>query len=100
MYGPWANKVPSAANFDWTADDIAYDFGEPTQGYEMPFNKAQLVLVYNTTLIAPSQLPQSMTELVTALADTTHPLYGKFTYPKPTDFTGSAFLRMCVHGYI
>ena len=50
-------------------DDIAYDFGEPTQGYEMPFNKAQFVLVYNETMFPDTnKLPQSMSELVAALA--------------------------------
>ena len=101
LYGPWAKRVPSASNFDWTADDIAYDFGEPTQGYEMPYNKAQLVLVYNSTLISYADLPQSMADLVAALdgSDNTHPLYGKFTYPKPPDFTGAAFLRMFLYAF-
>ena len=101
LYGPWAQRVPSAANFDWTADDIAYDFGEPTQGYEMPFNKAQLVLVYNKTKIGSDSIPQSMPELVAALdgSNTSHPLYGKFSYPAPPDFTGAAFLRMFLYAF-
>ena len=31
-YGPWAFKVPNAANFDFTSPSIAYDGGIPTAG--------------------------------------------------------------------
>jgi hypothetical protein len=47
-YGPWANRVPSAANFDWFSPVIAFDQGTPTQGYEMPYNVAQVVFFHNT----------------------------------------------------
>ena len=99
LYGPWATKVPSADNFDWTAENIAYDFGEATQGYEMPFNTAQIVLIYDSAQITYGQLPQSMTELVTFVNEPTHPLYRKFTYAQSSDYTAAAFLRMFLYEF-
>ena len=41
-YGPWANKVPNAANFDFSDPSIEYDFGIQTSGLEIPYNLAQV----------------------------------------------------------
>lgn len=94
LYGPWANKVPNAVNFDWNAPRVAFDFGIANNGFEMPFNAAQFVFLYNKTSIANSNvpLPQSMTELVTWI--NANP--GRFTYVDPnTDSSGlgSCFIR-------
>lgn len=95
LWGPWATKVPSEENFDWTAAELAYDFGTSTEGRSMPFFSAQIILIYNTQFISNAQLPASMDELVTACTDSAHPLYRKFAYPDPTaDYVGSAFIRM------
>lgn len=48
LYGPWANKVPSAKNFDWTSATIAFDMGTSTDGLEMPFFAANFNLIYRT----------------------------------------------------
>jgi len=109
LYGPWANKVPSASNFDWLSPDLAYDFGEPTKGLEMPFFEAQIVFVFNMAKVAMDTLPQSMTELVAAVTTPGHPLYQRFAYASPGktngatavpgDFTGSAFARMFLYSF-
>jgi len=84
LYGPWANKVPSEENFDWTSSPIAFDFGYPNEGYEMPFWSANFVLNYRSDMI-PNP-PQSFAALVTMCDCTSNPpgiLCGKFTYAVP-----------------
>ena len=90
LYGPFATKLPNAVNFDFTSSPIAYDSGHPTAGYEMPFNQAQFVLVYNK-IYFPSGPPQSLGDLIDWIV--AHP--GKFTYPNPyvNPIVGSAFVR-------
>jgi hypothetical protein len=39
LYGPFANKLPNSDTYDFTSTSIAYDFGEPTQGYEVSLLK-------------------------------------------------------------
>jgi putative spermidine/putrescine transport system substrate-binding protein len=95
-YGPWATKVPNAVNFNFSAASIAYDFGLATKGYEMPYNEAQVVFVYNQGHLASSDV-DSIDKLLTWIE--AHP--GKFTYAAPCynsdcslyDYTGSAFIR-------
>jgi hypothetical protein len=109
LYGPWANKVPSAENFNWLQPDLAYDFGEPTKGLEMPFFEAQIVFVYDSEFVPEEVLPQSMSELVAAVTNPSHELYRKFAFAAPGkivdgkivagDFTGSAFARMFLYAF-
>ena len=42
LFGPFAEALPSADYYDFTSDAIAYDFGYPTDGYEMPYNSARM----------------------------------------------------------
>ena len=90
LYGPFATKLPNAVNFDFTSTPIAYDFGRPTAGYEMPLNQAQFVVVYNK-IYFPSGPPRSLEDLINWII--AHP--GKFTYPNPFEepVVGSAFVR-------
>jgi putative spermidine/putrescine transport system substrate-binding protein len=96
LYGLWTTKVPAAANYDFNSNAVKYDFGITTNGYEMPYNLAQVVFIYDTKRF-PSGPPQSMAELVTWVQENP----GKFTYPAPCqttdcevyDYTGSAFIR-------
>lgn len=93
VYGPWANKVPSAANFDWTSTSIAYDFGYPTAGYEMPVFSANWNLIYRTDII--SSAPTTFMGL-TAMLQPDGALYQKFTYAVPGstgNYIEAAFIR-------
>ena len=109
LYGPWTDKVPSSSNFDWQSPDLAFDFGEPTKGLEMPFFQAQMVFVYDGARVHKQDLPQSMEELVRFVTDPYHALYRKFTYAAPAvmqngnaipgDFTGAAFLKMFLYAF-
>ena len=87
LYGPFACTVPSGQYYDWSQPDIAYDFGYPVDCYEMPWGSAQVVLEYDSARVP--EPPKDMAALIQWIKD--HP--GRFTYPAPPDFTGSAWVR-------
>ncbi len=86
LFGPIAPKLPHVIrNVD--PETMAFDFGFPVDGYEVPYGRAQFVFEYDTAVISsPPQSFEALKQWVKA-----HP--GKFTYPQPPDFTGSAFIR-------
>lgn len=88
LFGPFVDKSPNYLQYvNGEAVDLIYDFGINTEGFEMPFGKAQYVLVYDSAKI--KNPPTSAEALKKWVMD--HP--NKFTYPAPPDFTGSAFMR-------
>lgn len=86
LFGPFAQELPNVRRYV-DPDSIAFDFGFPVEGYEAPYGRAQFVFEYDTAQIA--EPPASMT----ALKDWIQANPGRFTYPQPPDFTGSAFIR-------
>jgi len=107
LYGPFASKIPSASNFDFNAANIAFDFGQPVGGLEMPLNSYQVIFCYNVSALAKSikptgqpstWIPQSMSDLVQWIM--LNP--GKFTYPNPvTDGpgAGAGFVEMFLYEF-
>lgn len=88
LWGPFAEKVPNYEKYvDKTAPDIAYDFGFPVEGYEVPYGKAQFVFAYDSAKV--QNPPRSSAALLQWVKE--HP--GRFTYPELPDFTGSVFVR-------
>ncbi|MBZ5199646.1 ABC transporter substrate-binding protein [Planomicrobium chinense] len=88
LWGDFSGQLPNFQDYiDPEAPEIAADFGEPVEGLEAPWGKAQFVLVYDEDKV--KNPPKSMEEL-TAWAKENP---GKFTYPALPDFTGSAFIR-------
>jgi putative thiamine transport system substrate-binding protein len=88
LFGPWAERLPNFALTD-PADhpEVRQDFTVPTDGYEAPWGRAQLVFFYDSaTLPAPPRT-------VPALAAWAHAHPGRFTYPLPPDFLGTTFLK-------
>ncbi len=86
LAGPIVEKLP---NFNSYVDPAvaSHDFGYPTDGYEAPYGRAQFVFEYDAAaphghFASYATLPQWVRE---------NP--GLFTYPEPSDFTGSAFIR-------
>jgi putative spermidine/putrescine transport system substrate-binding protein len=93
LWGPFAENLPNfVKHYDTSAPEVTFDFGYPVDGFEVPWGKAQFVMVYDSAKV-PNP-PRSFTELAAWV--TANP--GRFTYPAPSlDFTGSAFLRMALY---
>jgi putative spermidine/putrescine transport system substrate-binding protein len=84
LYGDLTRVLP---NFNQYIKENPLDFNEKTNGLEVPFGKAQFVLVYNEDRV---------TDEIKTLNDLTQWIKnnpGRFTYPSIPDFTGSAFIR-------
>jgi putative spermidine/putrescine transport system substrate-binding protein len=92
LLGPITKVLPNFNQYvNAESADTKYDFGYPTGGYEAPWGKVQFVFAYDSSKI--SNPPKSIDEL----ADWVKKNPGKFTYPAPPDFTGSAFIRHVLH---
>jgi putative spermidine/putrescine transport system substrate-binding protein len=90
LYGPVADKLPNFKNYI-DPGTVASDFGFPVDNYEVPYGKAQFVFIHDSAKI------QSPPESFAALKQwiISHP--GRFSYPQPPDFTGSAFIRQAFY---
>ncbi|MTI70033.1 MAG: ABC transporter substrate-binding protein, partial [Firmicutes bacterium] len=92
LWGSFAEKLPNYNKYvDKNAEDIKYDFGELTEGMEVPWGKSQFVLIYDSEKI--KNPPINMLKLKEWVKKNK----GKFTYPAPPDFTGSAFIRQVLY---
>ncbi|GAA6168553.1 ABC transporter substrate-binding protein [Sessilibacter corallicola] len=91
LYGPWAESTP---NFYLTNPDknpaAITDFTVPTEGYELPWGKAQLIFFYDASLTQSH--PRSISNLLQWAKDNP----GQFTYPKPPQFLGTTFLKQAL----
>lgn len=83
----WTSLLPNLAKTSAGDPLLSHDFGTPVDGCEAPWSKAQFSFVYNSAVIA--QPPTS----VAGILDWARAHPGRFSYPAPPDFTGSAFLR-------
>jgi putative spermidine/putrescine transport system substrate-binding protein len=85
LWGPFADRVPNLRHYD--PEVAGRDFGEPVEGLEVPWQKSQFVMGYDTARVAnpPRTIP--------GLFAWARRNPGRFTYLAPPDFTGSAFLR-------
>lgn len=87
-----AEKIPNYTKYCNTkSESNTLDFGLKTDGDEVPWGQSQFVFTYNEKYI--KNPPKNMEELKQFVI--TNP--GKFTYPAPPDFVGSAFVRMAVY---
>jgi len=87
----WVDDLPNAALLDPSDPLLVDDFGTPVQDCEAPWHKAQFSLVYDAARVP--EPPGTMAELMAWIEE--HP--GRFTYPAPPDFTGSAFVRQLLY---
>ena len=86
----WAATLPNARYVDFRDPAVTSDLQVPTDGQEAPWSAAAFVFAYDSA--RTKQPPRTFAQLlVWAKA---HP--GRFTYPAPPDFTGSAFVRQVV----
>ena len=86
----WSDKLPNSRYVDFSDPSIARDFEVPIDGQEAPWSRA--ALIYATDARRVSQPPRDLDALLEWARQ--HP--GRFTYPAPPDFTGSAFVRQVV----
>lgn len=92
LTGEIISKLPNyELYFDKDSDENKLDFGIETEGYEVPWGRSQLVFTYNTKYV--NNPPKSMAELMEFAKKNP----GKFTYPAPPNFTGSAFIRLALY---
>lgn len=95
LLGSFADKLPNFNKYiDKDSSDVQYDFGFEVEGYEVPYGKAQFVMIYDKSRL--DKAPQSHEELLEMVKKNP----GKFTYPAPPDFTGSAFVRNIIYDTI
>ncbi len=85
LWGPFASRLPNVSLVDPALAEM--DSGFPVEGYSVPWGRAQFNFDIDTARIAAP--PASFQELPEWVRR--HP--GRFTYPEPRDFTGSAFIR-------
>ncbi|WP_137110427.1 ABC transporter substrate-binding protein [Rhodobacter sp. SY28-1] len=83
----YTGLLPNDALVNWDNPAIANDFGVPVDGCEVPWNTVQFAFAHDTAAVA--EPPADMAGLIAWIK--ANP--GRFTYPAPPDFTGSAFLR-------
>jgi len=91
LYGPFSTVLPASPLYSVTSPLVANDFGSLTSGQSLPYNAAQIVLIYNPRLVLTP--PLTMRELLAWIG--THP--GLFGWPVPletNDATSAALLRM------
>ncbi len=87
LFGPYSEKLPNYIKYI-DRDSVNSDFGFPVRGYETPYGKSYFVFEYDT--VKTVDPPENFTDLLTWVK--ANP--GRFTYPRPPDFTGSAFVRL------
>ena len=83
----YTGLMPNQKYVDASDATITHDFGTPVDDCETPWSRAQFAFVYDSAKI--SSPPQTMTALTEWIKNNP----GRFTYPAPPDFTGSAFVR-------
>lgn len=82
----WAQTLPNWQFVD-TRKPVTEDFAISTDGAESPWGGAQLTFIARkATLPAAPDSPEALLAFAAA-----HP--GKLSYPRPPDFTGTAFLE-------
>ena len=87
----WTGMLPNMGNVSPDDPLLTHDFGTPVNGCEAPWSKAQFSFVYNADAV--SEPPETLAELLEWSAQNP----GRFTYPAPPDFTGSAFIRQVLY---
>ncbi|MFZ0547890.1 MAG: ABC transporter substrate-binding protein [Candidatus Promineifilaceae bacterium] len=87
LFGPFSEDIPSSEYVDWSDPAVAFDFGVPVEGYEVPWASSQFVMIYNSETVP--EPPTSVEALITWVQDNP----GRFTYIAPPNSSGSAFIR-------
>ena len=82
----WAQTLPNWRYVD-TRQPVREDFSLPTEGAESPWGSAQLTFIARGTQTpTPPDSPEALLTFAAAHR-------GEVTYPRPPDFTGTAFIE-------
>ncbi len=88
LYGPWAMQLPNATYIDWQGNPTTMTDGSlAIDGFELPWGTAALTFFFDTARVKVA--PKNPEELLAWIEQ--HP--GRFSYPQPPSFLGSAFLK-------
>lgn len=88
LWGPWTAALPNARLIDWQGNPTTrIDATLPTEGYELPWGTSAFTLFHDRSHVqSPPAVPAALLQWMEA-----HP--GRFTYPQPPSFLGTAFLK-------
>ena len=86
----WVSLLPNESLLDPSDPTLTTDFGVATDGQEVPWSRAAFTFAFDSDRV--ENPPQTFEELAEWVAENP----GRFTYPAPPDFTGSAFVRQAV----
>lgn len=95
LLGKFTEKLPNLNKYvDTTSKDITTDFGTKVDNMEAPWGKAQFTIIENASKVDKEiKNTNDLKEVIMK-----NP--GKFTYPAPPDFTGSAFVRNVIYDIV
>lgn len=95
LFGPVTGYLPNFSKYvDAEADNIRFDYGYPTDGYESPYGNNQMVLITDSAKI--SETPKNAAEFLDFAK--AHP--GRVTYPALPDFTGRTFVVNLIYNLV
>jgi putative thiamine transport system substrate-binding protein len=87
LFGPWAEQLPNYRFVNTGNPTATSDFTIATEGYETPWDQAQLVFYYDSMRL--KEPPRS----TAAILDFARSHPGRFTYPDVQNFLGATFLK-------
>ena len=99
LFGSFADALPNSSNFYWDPANPAsgpnlFDFGHPTDRAEMPWSGDSFTCFFNSANVARADLPATHLELEAWLRENP----GRFTYIRPPQFNGNAFVSGVFYG--
>ncbi len=88
LFGPWAEDLPNYRFVDTeNKATLKYDFTVAIEGYELPWDLAQIVFYYDTARV------KSPPRNVHAILDYAQAYPGRIAYPDAQNFLGATFLK-------
>lgn len=95
LLGKFTEKLPNFNKYvDTSSKDITTDFGTKVDNMEAPWGKAQFTIIENASKV--NKEIKNTNDLKEVIMKNP----GKFTYPAPPDFTGSAFVRNVIYDIV
>jgi len=95
LHGPFLNTLENAKKYyDLEGASATTDFGYATGGYEAPWGTAQFIFNYDSEKV--KAIPTNAESLKEYVINNP----GRFTYPKSSDFSGSAFIRTVLYDIV